>query len=481
MSTAKERRALKRQALQPSVNQVDVAPSKDATIISTLSQQPPTSDDGLSAKERRALKRQSLQPATFDATCSVTNLAPQSIISRAPEPKSTASVTSWRVQRGTGGKGTTVSDVSGRTGFSSSTQGGVKNGPMGKGKGKAGKGLGLGQGRGNRNAWANLPKRPKNDKELRAQLDKLPDLEHLLVTVACYEKKLGDDDTCHALAVAARLSKGLGCLPWTDNNAEEGSSEVPQGWIALARKLADGAPYLAVRSLTKVLHALGSLGAHDASRAMLCREAFMPLLLARLGVVADDAKRALEAAGPGGNIPDGMLDPMAVASCLWALGKVFGVGGGVEASLHVPPAVLESLMACFVVMAPRSNSQDLGNMVWGLARLRHPLSPNLEAALYSRACELLPPAPGAQMKAQELADLLWGLGTLSTGSNHTCSSKLVVKLTAECGRRAALSSQGLQSTDMLTPAHVIRALWGLSRYYWKFFEKFISEPYTQTM
>jgi hypothetical protein len=460
--SAKERRALKRQALQPSMNSTDISASKDAPLGSAIPQQSPMGGDGLSAKERRALKRQSLQPAVFNTTSRVES-TPHDIVCRAPESKNTVPDSCWHEQRGNGGRDAACSDPSGRVGFGSAMRSGNRNEVMGKGKGKAGKGLGLAQGKGKGNTWANLPKRPKNDRELRAQLDKLPNLERVLATVACNEEKLGDDDTCHALAVVARLSKSLGYLPWADNSAEE-MPEVPPGWVALTRKLADGAPYLAVRSLTKVLHALGSLGAHDASRAVLCREAFVPLLLARLGVVAYDAKRALELAGPSGKIPDGMLDPMAVASCLWALGKVFGIGGGIETALHVPPAVLESLMACFVLMAPRCNSQDLGNMVWGLARLRHQLSPSLEAALYSRACELLPPAPGAKMKAQELADLLWGLGTLSVDNNDSCSSKLVVKLVAECGRRAALSSQGLQSTDVLTPAHVIRAIWGLSRY-----------------
>jgi hypothetical protein len=67
------------------------------------------------------------------------------------------------------------------------------------------------------------------------------------------------------------------------------------------------------------------------------------------------------------------------------------------------------------------------------------------------------------MKAQELADLLWGLGALSTDSSGH-SSQLVAALASECGRRAALSSQGLTSADALTAGHVLRAIGGLSRY-----------------
>jgi hypothetical protein len=367
--------------------------------------------------------------------------------------------------KGTAGRGSSgrigfgassrVSDNSGRIGFGSSPRNGGKGKGNGKGKGE------LPNGKGNRKAWANLPKRPKNDKELRAELDRIPTLERLLGAVAVNESKLGDDDVCHALAVAAKLSKSAGYSPWAP--ALEEASKAPPGWVALARKVADGAPHLAVRSLTKALHALGSLGAQDHARAALVGEAFMPLLLARLGAVADDAARAFESAGPGGEIPDGMLDPMAVASCLWAVGKVFGTGGGSQSEVAVPPAVLQSLMACFSLMAARGNSQDLGNTVWGLARLRCPLSPSLEAALHARALELLPPAPGAKMKAQELADLLWGLGALSTDSSGH-SSQLVAALASECGRRAALSSQGLTSADALTAGHVLRAIGGLSRY-----------------
>ena len=191
-------------------------------------------------------------------------------------------------------------------------------------------------------------------------------------------------------------------------------------------------------------------------------EPFWPLLVSRLGAVAREAHAALRAAGARAaatsaagkvaadsaaqGLADGGLDPMAVASCLWALGKVFGAGSGGggggdggEAVLLQLRSHLGPLMACLAILAPRCKAQDLSNAAWGLARLRQPMSADLEAAMEARARALLPSATGATsgatsgacggasgisgttavgqpFKGQELADLMWALGTLAVAS-----------------------------------------------------------------